>query len=277
MNGATPQEKLIAAKQMANLMTVQVLLGGALGLPGLELIKAGVMLATALGLSDDDWEDWTDRTRELLAEVTDGAFGQSGDKWSDLITKGVITRALGVDVSARMSQADMWTGFGPSDYTDKGILQYIGGIFAGPPGQTVLDWTVKAPAKLKEGKVAEALELWLPVKMVADTVKAYRGVEAGEMDIRDATLQAIGFRSATPIWSDTPATAEKADAKSRDYRVKADFREEADKLRAAYKAATTNGEKARIKSLIRGYNKRKKPEGVGNISLDNLTKKDTDE
>jgi hypothetical protein len=277
MNGATPQEKLIAAKQMANLMTMQVLLGGALGLPGLELIKAGVMLLTAIGLSDDDWEDWTDRTRELLAEVTDGAFGQSGDKWADLITKGVITRALGVDVSSRMSQADMWTGFGPSDYTDKGILQYIGGIFAGPPGQTVLDWTVKAPAKLKEGKVAEALELWLPVKMVADTVKAYRGVEAGEMDIRDATLQAIGFRSATPIWSDTPATAEKADAKSRDYRVKADFREEADNLRSAYKAATTNGEKARIKSLIRDYNKRKKPEGVGNISLDNLTKKDTDE
>jgi hypothetical protein len=86
-------------------------------------------------------------------------------------------------------------------------------------------------------------------------------------------LQSIGFRAATPIWSDQPSTAEKADKKNEEYNAKKDLREEAKKLRDAYEKAGSNAELAKIKSKIREYNKREKPEGIGNISLDNLIKK----
>lgn len=262
MHGATAKEKAIAGKQLLNLMAMQVLVGGAMGLPGLELIKVGVTLAAMVGLSDDDWEVWQAKMQELLGQVI-------GKDWANLVSNGVITRAIGVDVSSRMSQADLWTGFAPQKLNAEGITQYLGGIFIGAPGQTVMDWAVKAPQKLKEGDIPAALELLVPVKTLADTVKAWRKYDGEDYDLKDAALQSFGFKS-----------AKRADAEAADNKARGDkfaLKEEATKLREAYKAATTNGEKARIKGLIRDYNKRKKPEGVGNISLDALTKpkKDT--
>lgn len=264
MHGATAKEKAIAGKQLLNLMGMQILIGGALGLPGLELLKAGVTLAAMVGLSDDDWEVWQAKMVELLGRVT-------GESWANLIANGVITRAIGIDVSSRMSQADLWTGFAPKTLDAEGITQYVGGIFLGAPGQTVVDWAVKAPQKLKKGDVGGALELLIPVKTLADTVKAWNKYDGDSYNAADAALQAFGFKSARQ--ADAQADSSKA------YAGKAKLKQEATNLREAYKAATTNGEKARIKSLIRDYNKRKKPEGVGNISIDNLTnpkkKKDT--
>ena len=259
MHGATAKEKRIAAKQLGNLMLMQVLVGGAMGLPGLELIKIGVTLLAMLGLSDDDYETWQNDAISLLGEVT-------GKDWATLISSGVITRAIGIDVSTRMSQADLWTGFFPDKFDKKGLLQYAGGIFLGAPGQTVVDW-VTAAQDLKAGgpdNTVKALEKLIPIKTLADTVKGIKNIDGENYTPVDAAIQAFGFKSAKQANSDA-ADNEKRIGKQ-------NYKEEADKLRASYRAATTNGEKARIKGLIRDYNRRKKPEGVTNIDLNALLK-----
>jgi hypothetical protein len=256
MHGATGKEKRIAAKQMMNLMTMQVLVGGAMGLPGLELLKIGITLAGMLGLTDDEWEEWQNTVQAELGKVT-------GDYWASLISNGVLTRAIGIDVSTRMSQADLWTGFAPESFDAKGINQYVGALFLGAPGATAIDWAMGVK-KLTEGDTQKALELLVPVKTIADTIKAAGKYDGDSYGARELILQALGFKSAS--------TADAQQAADIEYDDKADYTAEATKLRDAYKAATTHGERARIKSLIREYNKRKKPEGVYNIDLDRLMK-----
>jgi hypothetical protein len=61
----TPQEKKIAARQLMSLLAVQMAMAGAAGLPGLELLKVGFMVASMLGLGGG-WEDWQRKLRKTF-------------------------------------------------------------------------------------------------------------------------------------------------------------------------------------------------------------------
>jgi hypothetical protein len=80
----TKQEKKIALKQIGALLSVQMAMAGAMGLPGLELLKVGFMVASMLGLGDG-WEDMERKLRKSF----ENAVGKTP---AELVTRGVISR-----------------------------------------------------------------------------------------------------------------------------------------------------------------------------------------
>ena len=164
--GATPKEKKQAFKLLMNIVGVQVAMAGAMGLPGIELIKAGFMIAAMLGLGGgwDDAERW-------LRQISDDAFGK---KPSELIHKGVLSRAVGVDLSTRLGLSDMWLFGEPKTYDRQGTLAYFGQLLIGAPGGLGMDWFEGMKAA-GQGDFAKSFELMMPVKFIADTASAARG------------------------------------------------------------------------------------------------------
>lgn len=237
LKGASKEERIVARKQLANLMATQIMLGGAMGLPGLELIKLAVMLVSVV-FPDLGW----DELEEELKQILDASIGQ---KASELIRKGVVTRAIGVDVSSRMSQADLWSGFVPDKLDRKGLQQYFGSLLLGAPGGTALDWMDGIKA-LADGDVEKAFLKIVPIKVVADAATAVEKVNSGRMSIGEAGLKILGFDSAKQ--------ARAREETSRDIKASDKVSAERSAIYRDYINASSPGELAKIKSRVREYN-----------------------
>ena len=127
----------------------------------------------------------------------------------------------------------------------------------------MVDW-IKAVDKLKQGKVDEFWELMVPIKFIADTMKGTRKLEAGETDEYGRALQMIGFR--------TQKEAKKTTERGIKFSDFDKAKEERNNWYTKYNTAKTAGERAKIKSQIREWNRKKRPQGVKDINVGGLEK-----
>lgn len=269
MRGATPQERRVAQRQIAHLLAVQVVMAGALSLPGLELIKlAGIVLGPLLGAGWDDWERWLRKQAEDLMGVDP----------AEMFLRG-LPRAIGMDLSSRLSLADMFLFGEPKNDNREGMEAYMFKLLAGAAGSLPVDWW-DAMNKVKEGELLRAFELLFPVKAVADMAKAVRGMGEEKVSGAEAALQAFGIRPASVAREQektgdriaarkdvekeqrrfnkeffAPRTAqERKDANERADRRNVLERQKLD-LQRQYMAAKTQSERARLVARIREFNR----------------------
>jgi hypothetical protein len=259
------RERRVALKQLTGIIGVQMAMAGAMGLPGLELIKVGFMVAGALGLGDG----WEEEERQLRKIAEDSV----GSTWAELLSKGVLSRAIpfpgghGVDLSTRLSLADMWTFGEPKSNDREGLQSYMFQFLGGAPGSLVLDWMDGARAA-GEGEWMKAATLMIPNKFVSDVAKAAKGARTGDITAGEAISQAVGFRTGRMAEEGEKIGASIARQKQLEERKK--------QLSRAYINAETKGELAKIKAQIIAHNKTKGVEMKQKVftgGLDNVRRK----
>jgi hypothetical protein len=235
---ASPKERAVARKQLMQLVGVQIAMAGSMSLPGLEIVKVAFMIAAALGFGDG-WDDQEEKLRKLASETL-------GKTWGELLTKGVVSRALGLDLSSRVSLADLWT-FGEPKSSDRNDLLSYGAAWAlGAPGSLALDW-LQGVQEAGKGNYLKAAELLLPVKTLADLTKATRQYGEGRATGLEVPLNVIGLRSARQA-NEGEAFGDKKRAGERKEKV---FKE----LRQQFFDAKTAGDRAKAISKNREWNR----------------------
>jgi len=219
---------------------MQVAVAGVFSMPAIEIIKTAVMLGAAMGLGDGWDEDVVDPLRELMRET----FGMTIE---EIASKGVMSKILGVDLSSRMSWADLFIGYPPRSGDKQDLLAWVGNAIAGPQGTLVYEMFFGAPKAMLEGDFAKALGMVLPVKSLSDTVKAGAGVIDGTMSPADAAKQVVGFKSLRQarISDEKGVSIRKASRKKKDV----------NDLIGDYLSAVSRGDVAKAASAIRDYNK----------------------
>ena len=240
-NGATPEEKRIALKQIGNILAVQMLMAGALGLPGLEIIKAGFLLASFAGVGGG-WDEVEEKLRKLLDDSV-------GKGWGEMISSGILSRAIGIDVSQRMSLADMWLFGEPKGDTSESIEAYLFRQVVGAPGSLLLD-ARNGLVLAVEGEWGKAAGKLIPIKFAADFAKAAHNSSESEYEKADKkkvsgpgefALNVFGFRSGRQ--------AELGRTTGADIKEKRDTQKEFKKLQKAFYGARTKGDQ--IKAIAR--------------------------
>jgi hypothetical protein len=255
----TGKERRIALKQIAGLVGVQIAMAGAMGLPGLELVKVVAMAAALLGLG----EGYEEEFERPLIRLAEESFGQD---LGQMLTRGVIPRGLGaaldmafgkgagrggLDLSSRLSLADMWTGFDEPKGSDRdSVLAYFGGLVAGAPGSMALDWLSGLNSAIK-GDFTEAAIKMLPLKFASDSLKAAKGRfdETTSIPITgdEAFLQAMGARTGRMARAGEKIGEKIATGKQ--------LESEKKELQRDWMRATTKGEQLKIKVRIAEHNK----------------------
>jgi hypothetical protein len=234
--GESKEVRDIAKKQLMNVIATQIAMAGALSLPGLELAKAAFMMTAALGLTGG-WEDQEEKLKKLAEESLGKDFGQ-------MVTSGVITRGIGIDVSSRVSAADLWLFGEPKKYDAEGIGSWLLNTAAGSAGTMVLD-AGEGIRLVQQGEWAKGAGKIIPFKAFADAAKA-----AGEGKTEgwvEPALNAFGLKSARQAEAGRAAML---NAKRTVYRE-----DMYKKLSRDYRKANTKGEQIRLRAKINAWNK----------------------
>ena len=234
---AKPGDRREALRLAGNLFAVQMVFAGALGLPGLELAKIGFTLASLLGVGGG-WDDQERRIKRLLDEY-------AGKDASEYIRKG-LSRAAGIDLSGRTSLSDMWVHGEPKDNSKSEVLAWIATQVGGAALGTVSDARDGAIA-LQDGDWETALAKMFPVKVVSDLAKAGKGWADGRMSGADAFARGAGFTTARQ--------ANRAEERSERIAKARASKEQRDRLRRAYLNARSAGDRAKVISRIRDFNR----------------------
>jgi hypothetical protein len=239
-NGATPEERRIAYKQLMNVVAVQIAMAGALSLPGIELIKVAFMLGAALGLSDG-WDEQEEKLRKVVDATVGREFGQ-------MVTNGVFTRlgGYGIDVSQRLSLSDIWLFGEPRKNDADGWAAYAFRLIGGSAGSYVVD-TSQGMREIVKGDVDKGLGKVVPIKMVADLSKAIDRYREGNQSGAEIAVNTFGAQTA----SQAERMREVIDRKRR-----SEKREEQRKeLSRAFYGAKTRAEQIRAVAKNREWNK----------------------
>lgn len=250
----TGQERKVAIKQLTGIFGVQIAMAGALGLPGLEIIKAASIILGLLGIGDG-WDD----TERKLRRIADESFGKT---WGELVSRGVLSRALRIDLSTRVSLSDMWIYGEPKSMDRDGVSAYIGNLVAGAPGSLVLDWWdgLKAAGNGDFGKAAIQM---IPNKFISDTLKAVKGRAdpgvAQPITLPEAALQSFGLRSARMAEKSYETGGNIAERKKMDEEKKA--------LTKQYLLASSKSELARVKAKALEHNKKAEENGTPTLKV----------
>lgn len=238
-------ERIIARKQLMNLVATQAALAGTFGLPGLELIKLGFMAASFVIPGMGGWDDEEEKLRKLVEEKTGKTVGS-------IINNGLLSTVTGLDFASRLSLADMITGLPPRSYDGPGMMEYAGRFFAGAPGGMVVDWMTGTKELLGANSAdarEKAIGKLIPMKTIADTVGAVRNYQNGEVGLAGAAANAFGFRTLKQAETGRERGALKRQAEQK----KADEKSLTNDLRAAL---DRNDKAAQLKAIaaIREYN-----------------------
>lgn len=190
--GATKEERYVAAKQLTYTMSHMLVLGGIMALPGFATIAWWL---GAFGAGGDDEPDDPEMTLRRMI----------GDKeTADLLLKGVPAWA-GVDISASVGMGNVLSvspysefKFNRDDYA-KGLMG-MAGPFAGGVVPNLIDGV----NYMKDGNYYRGLETMMP-KGIKDAMKGYRFATEGvtnrkgdvlikpeDISTYDATMQALG-------------------------------------------------------------------------------------
>lgn len=260
-NGATKEEKRIAGKQILNMLAVQAATAGSLSLPGTEIFKAVVMIGAILGLTDG-WDEWEAKIKAIYEDAL-------GKDLGDVLSRGLVSKLLGVDLSSRLSWQDLITGMPPTGADKDSMVKWFGQALLGAPGGTAVDFVTgvkkmgEAAAEADPKKFNDALALLVPVKVVSDSIKAMEGVRSGKMNGFDAAKQVVGFRSLRQ--------ADIGDKIGENVRSSRSRKADESALISAYINALTRADIARATAKIRAYNA-SLPEGKREISIRGLEK-----
>jgi len=252
------KEGRVAIKQLMGIAGMQIAFAGAMGLPGLEIAKAMAMVAALFG--GDDWEEW-EKWLEGIAKST------MGDDLGEMFTKGVVPRGMGVaidaafgkgmglggiDLSSRLSLADMWTGFSEPKGSDReSVFAYFGNLMAGAPGSMAMDWLEGGKA-ITEGRLLDASIKLIPLKFMSDSLKAAKGHfdETASIPVTatEAFIQTTGFR--------TGRMAQAGEKIGERIKSGKDLEQEKKSLQREWLSAGTKGEELKIKVKIAQHNKK---------------------
>lgn len=258
--GTSREERMVARKQLAYIVGTQVMMAGTLGIPGLEIVKFGFMAAAALGLGEG-YEEFEREVRASMSEM----FGVEA---AELLARGVIPRAFGIDISSRVGMDSLLTFGEPRSYEKDGPLAWVATTIAGAPAGLVFDQfkAARSFADVATGK-ADSAEFWkgferLPLpKFVADSIKAGRKVVYGDVsgttgkqtfepiDLVTAGVNAFGLRTAKQ--------AEKQEAMSAQYGARGDVTAQnyaINRLKNEFAQAKNEGERVRVLAKMRTLN-----------------------
>jgi hypothetical protein len=236
--GADPEIRREARKQLASIMGVQIAMAGALSLPGIEIAKVGFMVAGALGIGGG-WDD----EEEKLRKLADDTFGKT---WGELLTRGVISRTLNIDLSQRLSLADMATFGEPGDYERDGVDAYLWRMFAGAPYSTMNDLRLGIQDAVN-GDFGKAAERVIPVKVIADTFKAANKFSEGKIYPSEMAMNVFGVKSGRQ--------AEENRKTGNSIRNNEAIAAKHKELTNKYLEAKTAGERIKIRAQIVEFNK----------------------
>jgi len=232
------EERAIARKQLLNIFAVQIMMAGMLSLPGIEIAKMAFMIAAAFGFGEG-WDDQEEKLRKLADET----FGKT---WGELISRGVVSRALNIDLSKRLSLADMWTFGEPKKYDKENLSAYAFNLAFGAPGGTVMD-VVDGFRKVGDGEMKTGFAQMLPVKVIADGLRAANGYSEGKVTNVELAMNIFGVRSGRQ--------AEKSEEIGSNIRKMQDMEATYKKLSRQYLRAQTAGERALLRARIAEHNK----------------------
>lgn len=237
-SGADVETRREARKQLTAIMGVQIAMAGALSLPGIEIAKVGFMVAGALGIGGG-WDD----EEEKLRKLADDTFSKT---WGELITRGVVSRALNIDLSQRLSLADMVTFGEPGDYERDGVDAYLWRTFMGAPYSTINDFR-KGIQDAVEGDFGKAAERVIPVKVIADAFKAANKYSDGKVTALETAMNVFGVKSGRQ--------AEENRKVGNNIRNNEAIAAKHKELTNKYLAAKTAGERIKIRAQIVEFNK----------------------
>lgn len=237
------EDRKAALKTLGNIGAMQIVMAGTLGLPAIEIIKVGAMVAASVGLGDG-WEDLEREWRDLL----DQSFGKD---WGEALATGLVGKAIGIDLSKRLSLADLAIYGEPKEYNEEGAYAYAARTALGAPGSMVADWFKglkhARDAAFNDGSWLKAAETMIPVKLAADISKAVGGYNKRDMDLGDAVKQVAGFRSRR--------LAEEGYQTGVRVAAVRDLTEKAKDLSRRYVNAETKAELMKLRAQIAAHNK----------------------
>jgi hypothetical protein len=188
-NPKNPGERKQGLKTLAYIAGAHGAMAGVVGLPGLEALKIGLMLFSAFGGTDMEWEDFEEEVRKNIA-------ARLGETPADAITYGV-TRAIpfgmGFDLNSRMGLDSLIVFGEPRSNDEEGWKVFIVDQATGPFGRTLFDMG-KGTSAVMSGDFSEVHRM-IPFKALADVAQAAKGGVEGTMNTQDMILKTIGLQS----------------------------------------------------------------------------------
>lgn len=255
-----PGDRARAIKSLSYTLGMHALMAGTMGLPT-EPIKLAVTAANGLGLTDWSWGDVEDAQRQATADLFGKEFGE-------IVSRG-IPRAAGIDLSSRMGLDTLMGPFGePRSNEAQDYKAWAWDALSGAPAGLVADWG-GGIAAAANGDFLRAAEKIVPVKMVADSIKAYRVFTEGNVSARtgkqtmspysplEAVTKAVGF---------TPAReAESYAANSTFYRQQGNLEDRRREFQKEWVGAT-GAARGRLWREVQKFNRSVAPEARLSIS-----------
>jgi hypothetical protein len=232
------EERVIARKQLLNVFSMQIAMAGMLSLPGIEIAKLAFMIAAFFG-AGDGWDEQEERLRKLADDTL-------GKTWGELVSRGVLSRALNIDLSKRLSLADMWTFGEPKKYDKEGSAAYLFNLAFGAPGGTILD-AAGGVSDVVKGEWATGTAKIVPIKIIADTLRASNNYSEGKVTNTELAMNIFGVRSGRQ--------AEKTEEIGSSIRKMQDIERSYKDLSRQYIRAKTAGEQAIMRAKIVEHNK----------------------
>jgi hypothetical protein len=251
-----------AAKAFAGVVTTHAAMAGALGLP-MEVIKAPVMLANALGLSNTNWSDLEDDAMKLASKT----FGPQA---AEYIMHGM-GRALGVDVHHRLGLNSLMFFGEPRSNNANDLKSWLFDFLGGAPASLAMD-AHDGVTDIMNGDVLGGLAKLVPIKAFDDVAKAIKLATEGKhtakgtetmkpAGVLDTIRQGVGFVPSS--------VANMGAARASAYRSMQSTKADQDALKKAWVNAK-GADKAKAAAAIQQYNRTADPED--RITLSSVAK-----
>jgi hypothetical protein len=237
-SNATDAEKREVRKFLYRIVGVQMATAGALSLPGVELLKIGAMLAAIAGFGDG-WDSLEEEWRKLLTEVTGSKTAE------EMFNRGILSRLVGIDLSSRLSLADMLVFGEPKRFDKDNISSFLANIVAGAPGSTVWD-IYEGQKSIREGDLAKGFGKMIPFKMVSDLSKSIGRYNEGKQTAVEIGLNTFGVRTGRQAEAGRETGNRIREARDRDDRRK--------ELTRQYLRSTSGAERLRLRRTIKEFN-----------------------
>lgn len=173
----TAEERAEARKTIAGILGMTGIAAGATGLP----IYPVVAWAVAAALDDEDEPiDPDTEIRNWLASVV-------GEDAAELLAKGAVNKAAGIDLSSRVSLANLWWHEDYREREGRSAGEALVVQAAGPVFSAMIDILYTGPRLWEQDQRVRALEKMSP-KFVRDVVRAGRFQEVGVTTLRGDPL-----------------------------------------------------------------------------------------
>jgi hypothetical protein len=201
---ATPEERREARRFLLHMSAMQMAAAGAMGLPigvlaaygvGAGAIKAAeragwkgalaytaMVIGAAVGLGGDDPDDpkaWESEFRQIMNDWL-------GAKGGEAVSRGLVNTLVGIDLSTRVSQSELWWRSLDADLSDKAWWGEVLSQVAGPSIGTIAT-LVQGMQMAAEGHVWRGIEKAVP-KAVKDPMQALRFALEGAQTLKGDPL-----------------------------------------------------------------------------------------